>query len=236
LSLSVGGGRGSGYGSSGVGRRSTAALSPPVPRFALTAVRLERLQRSRRPAPRDRSVGWLAEGRLGRPGRPRVLMPEVAPEFLTSARAFRAALVADDVEDGTFARHVRNALARVYLSAALLGLPTTVEGDDPPDRQPRSGESGTLRERLQARFGESDVFVEVYDPSRLTDDDVKPFERLLSSELVEVDVDIAEAIAWLRENRANALWDIRWAFENHWGQHALACLRPLHQIATYGVV
>ena len=163
-------------------------------------------------------------------------MPEVAHEFIAAARAFRAALVADDVEDGDFARQVRNALARVYLAAALLGPPTTAESDAGDDRAPRGDDGRELGERLAARFGEHDVFVEVYDPSRLVDEDVEPFERALSQELVEIDEDMAEAIALLDGDRADALWDVRWAFENHWGQHALACLRPLHQLATYGVV
>lgn len=75
-----------------------------------------------------------------------------------------------------------------------------------------------------------------YDPSRLADENVEPIERTLSSELVEIDEDLAEAIELLDEARADALWDVPWAFENHWGQHALACLRPLHQLVTYGAV
>jgi hypothetical protein len=134
-------------------------------------------------------------------------MPEVVPEFLASARAFRAALDGDEVDDGTYARRVRNAVARVYLAAALLGPPTTTDGVDPVDVRPRSDESRALRERLKARFGENDVFVEVYDPSRLADQDIKPYERVLSSELVEIDEDIAEAIEWLEASRADAFWD-----------------------------
>jgi Domain of unknown function (DUF5063) len=163
-------------------------------------------------------------------------MPEGAFEFIAAARAFRAALVADDVEDRAFARQLRNALARVYLAAALLGAPTTPVTDDVSDRAVRDRANRALGEKLKARFREHDVFVEVYDPSRLVDENVEPIERTLSSELVEIDEDMEEAIALLDEDRDDALWDVRWAFENHWGEHALACLRPLHQLATYGVV
>ncbi len=78
-------------------------------------------------------------------------MPEVATEFLAFARAFRAALIADAVEGESFAREVRDALARVYVAAALLGPPTTTEGEDPPDRPPSDYDAP--RERLAARFG-----------------------------------------------------------------------------------
>ena len=160
-------------------------------------------------------------------------MPDVAAEFLVTAHAFRAALAGDAADDKPFAREVRDALAGVYAAAALLGPPTTAEGEDSPDRQP--GEYSALRDRLAARFGAHDVFVGVYDPSRLVDENTRPYERSLSSELAEIDEDLAEAIAWLEERGGDALWDVRWAFENHWGQHALACLRPLHQLATYSI-
>lgn len=164
-------------------------------------------------------------------------MDDVAAEFLRAARAFRAALTAENVEPNEFARRVRNALARVYLAGALLGPPAAPENDDhPPDRAPDRKASRLLQERLEARFGEHDVFVDVHDPTRLVDEDVKPLEHSLSGKLVEIDEDIADAIAWLEQDLPDALWDIRFAVENHWGQHAVACLRPLHQLAAYGVV
>jgi hypothetical protein len=169
-------------------------------------------------------------------------MPDVVDEFITAAHAFRTALVADGVEDGAFARRVRDALAQVYLAAAFLGPPGRVESeavdnwDDSEDSTPRGDDGRALREKLKARFGEHDVFVDVFDPSRLAVEEIDPIEHSLSQELVEIDEDLAEAIALLDEDRQDALWEVRWAFENHWGHHAHSCLRPLHQMATYGVV
>jgi hypothetical protein len=93
----------------------------------------------------------------------------------------------------------------------------TAETDDVSDRAVRDNASRALGKKLKARFREYDVFVEVYDPSRLADEDVEPIERTLSSELVEVDEDMAEAIALLDEDRADALWEVRWAFETTGG-------------------
>lgn len=164
-------------------------------------------------------------------------MADAESEFLAAARAFRAGLVADDVEQGEFARQVRDALARVYLAAALLGPPRAVEADDdPPDAGPEPSESRALWGKLSARFGEHDLYIDVFDPSQLTGDDAKAMSGSITQDLVEIDDDLAEAIAWLEQDTPGVLWDIRWAFENHWGRHALACLRPLHQIAVYGVV
>jgi Domain of unknown function (DUF5063) len=164
-------------------------------------------------------------------------MGDVAAEFLRAARAYRGALAAEDVPEREFARSVRNALSRVYLTAALLGPPTTVTSDaDPPGRRPADHASSALQERLEARFGEHDVFVYVFDPSRIVDEDTQPIEGTLSWQLVEIDEDLAESIAWLEEDAPDAAWHVRFAFEQHWGSHAVACLRPLHQMAVYGVV
>jgi hypothetical protein len=164
-------------------------------------------------------------------------MGDAALEFLAAARAFRAALAAEDVPELEFARTVRNTLARAYLEAALLGPPLAVTADaDAPDRRPEGSASSALRERLAARFGEHDVFVDVFDPSRLVDEDTTPIQGTLSSQLVDLDEDLAEAIAWLEEDAPDAAWQVRFDFEQHWGSHAVACLRPLHQMAVYGVV
>jgi Domain of unknown function (DUF5063) len=162
-------------------------------------------------------------------------MTDVSYRFIEAARAFQAALIVDDAETGAFARQVRDALSRLYAAAALLGPPTSPDTDDVAERAPREARGRLLREQLAARFGEHDAFVDVYDPSKLADEDVEPIERSLSSDLVEIDEDIAEAVALLEGDRVDALWDVQWAFENHWGQHAVACLRPLHQLVTYGV-
>ena len=161
----------------------------------------------------------------------------VASAFLDAARGFRSALASEETEGDEFARQVRNALARIYLAAALLGPPGAVQTrDDPPDVKPESSESQALWSKLSERLGEHDRYVDVFDPSQLTEDDAEATPGSIAQDLTEIDDDLAEAIAWLEQDTPGALWDVRWAFENHWGRHALACLRPLHQLAVYGVV
>ena len=162
---------------------------------------------------------------------------DVVSAFFEAALAFRSALASHDSDTPQLARQVRNALARVYLAAALLGPPGAVKtDDDAPSGRPDPSASRALWARLSARFGEHDHYVDVFDPSQLTDGDTKAMAGSITQDLVEIDEDLAEAIAWLEQDRPDVLWDVRWAFENHWGRHALACLRPLHQLAVYGVV
>jgi hypothetical protein len=53
--------------------------------------------------------------------------------------------------------------------------------------------------------------------------------------LVEIDEDLANALRWLTdpEPAPDVLWDVARAFENHWGSHAVAVLRPLHELAVW---
>jgi hypothetical protein len=162
-------------------------------------------------------------------------MADATHELIAAARAFREALRGDAGEH-EFARQVRNTLARVYLAAALLGPPAEVELDEDPPDYVRREDSRGLEERLAARFGESNLFVDVYDPTGIDSEDAEACTRVLSAELIEIDEDLDRSIDWLEQHGARGLWDIRWSFENHWGQHALACLRPLHQLAVHGVV
>ena len=163
-------------------------------------------------------------------------MADAALDFLAAARAFRAVLEQDDVEERQFARHVRNAVARVYLAAALMGPPTAAETDELPASTRDRRDSDALRERLRTRFGDADGFVEIFDAAGVDGIKQRPLRSSLSGELVEIDEDLADAIAWLETGATDALWQVRFDFEQHWGRHAVDVLRPLHQLATYGVV
>ena len=158
--------------------------------------------------------------------------------FVEAARGFRGSLAdGSPVERREYARLVRNAIARVYLAAAYLPSPGAVTSEEISSSVYDHAASATLRESIAARFADYDVFVDVWDPTGLTDEDRPPIERSLSQELVEIDDELANALRWLTdpESPADVLWDVAWAFENHWGTHAVAVLRPLHQIAVRGV-
>ena len=164
------------------------------------------------------------------------LMSNVAAEFLAAARAFRAALVAEDVLEREFARQVRNALARVYLAAALLGPPTTVETNGEIDLERDVAPTLALSKRLADRLGEANHHTDVFDPTGITSDDLEPMPRSLSMDLSEIDADLAAAIGWLEQEAPDVQWQVRFDFEQHWGKHAIDALRPLHHLAVYGVV
>ena len=162
-------------------------------------------------------------------------MDEAVSAFLEAARGFRSALASQEMETGEFARRLRNAVARVYLAAARLPRGGSVMTDDTPSLKADRAYSRALERSVRDRLGHADTFVDVWDP---TDRDrrAKPIERSLAEELVEIDEDLARSVSWLEETQQpDALWHTWFAFEEHWGKHAVDVLRPLHHIARGGV-
>jgi hypothetical protein len=156
-------------------------------------------------------------------------------EFRQAAEAYRAVIEdAREAEGGAaYARRLRNAVARVYLAAALIGQPNFSDADaDPPDAE--TSRSRELEDAIRGRFGPADEFVDVWDPTE--PDDRDPIRRSLAQELVEIYEDLGVGLALLAsQERAEPLWDIAWSFEQHWGKHAVDLLRPLHHLAILGV-
>jgi Domain of unknown function (DUF5063) len=156
-------------------------------------------------------------------------------EFQQAAEAYRAAVeAAKDSQPGApYARRLRNAVARVYLAAALLDRPELDESaDDPPAID--TTRSRDLEAAVRSRFGSADEFLDVWDP---TEPDARdPIRRSLAQELVEIYEELGVALALLttRDGRGG-LWDIAESFEQHWGKHAVDVLRPLHHLTRLGV-
>ncbi|HUQ21660.1 MAG TPA: DUF5063 domain-containing protein [Gaiellaceae bacterium] len=144
---------------------------------------------------------------------------DLVSAYLEAARAFRSALVNDEAEQHEFARRLRNAVARLYLTASSLprvGRPTT-EARVVATVSP--AHDAALERRVRARLGDGDTLEEERRGS-------------LAYRLVEIDAELARCVDSLGEpcqpDALPAAWS---AFEECWGSHALDVLRPLHRIA-----
>ena len=75
-------------------------------------------------------------------------------------------------------------------------------------------------------FADHDVYWEVFDPYELSE----PVAGSLSDDLLDVYRDVRRGL-WLWENSAiaDAVWEWRFSFESHWGDHAVDALRALHR-------
>jgi hypothetical protein len=157
---------------------------------------------------------------------------EQLEQFATAARRYRVALRADEPDVVSWTRGVRNAVAQLYLAAALLPSGASTDDSGPPDRSSSDEDQNLLAADLEARLGENDPYREIWDPTEALDTDSEPIECFISRDLAEIDGDVHEALGWLEQPHADLLWDLRFAFEQHWGKHAVDVLRPLHVVAT----
>ena len=140
-----------------------------------------------------------------------------AADFAVRARAFvefidRAASLA--LPDRLLA--VRAQLLDVYTAALSLPL---VESAEDFDEQ-----TSPLPPRLE--FGEHDEYWEVFDPYI----EAEALIGSLSDAVADVYADLARGLAlWAADKRDAAVWQWRFAFEIHWGDHAIDALRALHR-------
>ena len=113
--------------------------------------------------------------------------------------------------------------ARRYLLAlytAALSLPSVEPTNDVQpalSAQPPSNWQG---------FEAFENYWEVFDPDELD----QPVAGSLSDDLLDVHRDIRRGLAlWESQHDANAIWEWRFSFESHWGDHAVDALRALHR-------
>lgn len=83
------------------------------------------------------------------------------------------------------------------------------------------------RPRSWPGFGKFETYWEVFDPY----EDTAPVAGSLSDDVLDVYGDLQRGLAlWDKESaRTAAIWDWRFHFDNHWGDHAIDALRALHR-------
>jgi hypothetical protein len=140
-----------------------------------------------------------------------------AEDFTVRARAFvelvdRAAALA--LPDRLLA--VRAQLLDVYTAALSLPLDESAEDVD--------AQTSPMPPRLD--FGVHDEYWEVLDPYI----EAEALIGALSDDVADVYADLARGLAlWAADKRDAAVWEWRFGFDIHWGDHAVDALRALHR-------
>lgn len=132
-------------------------------------------------------------------------------------------------EAGKLSLDERMSGARRYLLglyAAALGLPSVEPTDDAkPARSPEPPSNWQGFEKFESYW-------EVFDPYKLN----QPVAGYLSDDLLDVYRDVRRGLAlWESRHDADAIWEWRFSFESHWGDHAVDALRALHRSCGRGV-
>ncbi len=107
------------------------------------------------------------------------------------------------------------------------------EEDDPKNVPPilqrpamSDGEWGLLYGLLKEKFGDSTLYWTVFDP--LKNDEAIPGS--LADDVADVYRDLLEGVSLIDKYVANteAIWEWRFGFHSHWGDHAISALRTIH--------
>lgn len=124
--------------------------------------------------------------------------------------------------------------ARVVLSltvgvvAAALDLPDVEPESDAaaPDPPGLEAESAAVSESV-ATLG-VDGYWEVFDPRELGE----PVGGSLTDDLVDVYRDLRRGLALADVSLAEVVWEWKFSYETHWGNHATDAIRLLHRVVT----
>ena len=104
-----------------------------------------------------------------------------------------------------------------------------VESDEALPRKSGSTheERWSLFELLQEKLGDWDRYSEVFDPAR----DMIPIVGSLADDLADTYFDLKEGLALQEAGEtepSRVIWEWRFSFDIHWGEHALSALRSLY--------
>lgn len=152
----------------------------------------------------------------------------VWPRAFTSATAAFARAAHDlcvfvnDASSHTLTARVQTArMLLVALYNAALQLPESeceTEGDAPAPALPESWPG----------FEKHELYWEICDPY----DDEPRVAGELTDDIIDVYKDVRRGLSfWEKGDLADAVWEWRFSFESHWGDHAIDALRALHRAA-----
>ena len=116
-----------------------------------------------------------------------------------------------------------------HLYGAGVRLPEVMAEDFEPSPRFDTNKVWTpLYRLLQEKLGSIDLYSEVFDPTEKEE----AIPHSLADDIADIYCDLKKGFAVLeaRGPLVNAIWEWRFGFWSHWGQHATSALRAIHYI------
>lgn len=158
-------------------------------------------------------------------------------EFVTVANEFCKFLeTAEEITLSNFVDKAHKLLPFLYLKGTL--LPEIEESyEEFNEKYVTEEDYNFIHNMLLAKFGEHDVYEEIFDPLRQENDE--PVQLSVAENFADIYQDIKDFLMQYRvgtdEVMFNAIWECRQVFEQYWGQRTVNVLRVLHHL-KYNVV
>ena len=149
-------------------------------------------------------------------------MNQLVEEFRAQTQAF-CLQVREPPLDG---RRVMRSLLLLVANALLLPdlEPTTAD----PLADPEGLDSECHEVAAAAATLGADLYWEVFDPRELSE----PVAGSLSDDLADIYRDLRRGLAAAERDIAEAVWNWRFSYETHWGDHATDAIRTLQRVVN----
>jgi uncharacterized protein DUF5063 len=166
---------------------------------------------------------------------------EIANRFSSVAQRYCALVdAAGDLDKTGFLLSIYRILPELIDQAIRLPDTDPFESDvedDPnedlsvarPDARMSQRESGRLYELLKEKLADANLYWTIFDPTETSE----AIQGSLADDIRDVYVDLKKVLILIEKGATTselAIWDWRFGFYSHWGDHASSALRVIHNL------
>lgn len=167
-------------------------------------------------------------------------------DFLNAARQFVTLLEDGDLSLETFYKDSHKALSELYRTALNLETVELIHsGSDSEFDEIDKGELRKMNKNLISNLGKDCFYWEVFDPTYTEENgkldqgwkitDREPTQGWLVDDFADIYADLKEELTKIDqigtdESIEDALWQLKFGFNHHWGNHCINAMRALHYL------
>lgn len=161
-------------------------------------------------------------------------------DFLNAARQFVTLLEKGDLNQETFYKNSHKALSELYRTALELDtIELIYSGPDSEFDEIDKDELRIMNKNLISNLGKDSFYWEVFDPTY--DKENEPTQGWLVDDFADIYADLKEELTKIDqiatdESIEDALWQLKFGFNHHWGNHCINAMRALHHLWYDGKV
>ena len=166
------------------------------------------------------------------------LQKETTSSFLTCAQMFIDLLEKKEINKDNFLNQAHGLLIDLYLKGHRLEQIDLKYSNEKTDLEKVDKEFYKKQnQRLIELLGQDAFYREVFDPINDKEED-EPVQGWLVDDFADIyydlKTDLDKIIIGTDEAVEEALWNLKWSYLNHWGQHCVNALRALHFLTYEG--
>lgn len=161
-------------------------------------------------------------------------------DFLNAARQFVSLLENSYVNQEIFYKDSHKALSELYRRALSLETIELIYSEpDSKFKEINKDELRKINENLIFSLGKDCFYWKVFNPTY--DKDKEPIKGWLVDDFIDIYADLKEELTKIdqigtNESIEDALWQLKFGFNHHWGNHCIDAMRALHYLWYEGKV